>query len=244
MKHSLFISDLHLDESQPEITHTFLIFLKKTACFAENLYILGDLFESWVGDDCQTPWLNEIKFALHKLSKTTQIFFIHGNRDFLLGNHFANEVNMTLLPDPYITQLYGQKMILTHGDQLCTQDLSYQRFRHFTQKKWVRKGFLALPLSLRQYIASTARKKSKHHQKNIQDNIMDITPSAAEELLMTTQTNYLIHGHTHRPNIHQHGTAQRIVLGAWDQSAQILTFNADGSYHLGTIPNAVEEPAC
>lgn len=215
-----FIADLHLAQNRPDITACFLTFIENEAIKAEKLYILGDLFEVWFGDDYQTDFSNTIATSLKKLSMSgTQIYFIHGNRDFILGKRYAEQAGMTLLPEKYLIDLYGEKTLIMHGDTLCTMDIDYQKFRK-KSRTWWWLGFITnLPLWVRKRIAENYRKKSKAAQQYKSLDIMDVTPSEVVKDLVSYQCQLIIHGHTHRPNIHQlqaNGkTASRIVLGDW-----------------------------
>jgi len=218
----LFISDLHLSEQRPDLTQAFLHFLRIEAVKANKLFILGDLFEFWIGDDEQSPLQQKISQALRDLNEVgCQIFFIHGNRDFMIGYRFANESGCTLLPEIYQTTVAGQQSLLLHGDLLCTEDRDYQRFRKITQWKWLRWIFLKLPLSRRIRIAEKIRRGSKAGKQQKSQQIMDVTPSAVESMFNRYQIAIMIHGHTHRPATHDVSlpnmqTGQRIVLGDWD----------------------------
>lgn len=215
-----FIADLHLTESRPDITDCFLSFLAQDATSAEVLYILGDLFETWVGDDDDSPYLETIAQALTKLSETgTKIYFIHGNRDFLLGNRFAKKANMTLLPEIDTIDLYEQRVVIMHGDTLCTRDVDYQAFRKKSRSWWWQAIIKSLPLFVRKKIAANYRKKSAAATSIKTQEIMDVTESEVVKCLEHFQSQLLIHGHTHRPAIHDlianNAKAQRIVLGDW-----------------------------
>lgn len=218
----LFISDLHLSEQRPDLTQAFLHFLKTEAITAKKLFILGDLFEFWIGDDEQSPLQQSVSQALSTLKESgCQTFFIHGNRDFMIGHRFAKESGCDLLPEIYQIRVAGQQALLLHGDLLCTDDHDYQRFRKITQWKWLRWLFLALPLSRRIRIAEKIRRGSKAGKQQKSQQIMDVTPSAVESMFHQYQITMMIHGHTHRPAIHEislpnQQTGQRVVLGDWD----------------------------
>ena len=222
---SYFIADLHLAENRPDITACFLSFLENDAVKAEQLYILGDLFEVWFGDDYKTKLTESVIDAIKILSNTdTKVYFIHGNRDFLLGKNYAKQADMILLPEKHLIELYGEKILLMHGDTLCTRDIDYQKFRK-KSRSWWWQGFMTnLPLWLRKRIADNYRKKSKQAQQMKSLDIMDVTESEVVKDLEEYNCQLMIHGHTHRPNIHElianHNPAQRIVLGDWyDQGA-------------------------
>ncbi|MCJ8295861.1 MAG: UDP-2,3-diacylglucosamine diphosphatase [Colwellia sp.] len=215
-----FIADLHLSENRPDITACFLRFLKDDAIEAEKLYILGDLFEAWVGDDDDSPYLKTIADALTKLSQRgTKIYFIHGNRDFLLGKSYAKKANMQLLPEIDTIELYGQTVVIMHGDTLCTRDINYQVFRKKSRSWWWQTAVKSLPLFIRKKMAANYRKKSAAATAMKSQEIMDVTESEVITCLGQYQSQLLIHGHTHRPAVHEikanNESAQRIVLGDW-----------------------------
>ena len=215
-----FIADLHLCENRPDITACFLRFLKDDAIEAEKLYILGDLFEAWVGDDDDSPYLKTIADALTKLSQIgTKIYFIHGNRDFLLGKSYAKKAKMQLLPEIETIELYGQTVVIMHGDTLCTRDINYQVFRTKSRSWWWQTAVKSLPLFIRKKMAANYRKQSAAATAVKSQEIMDVTESEVVTCLEQYQSQLLIHGHTHRPAVHEimaNGeNAQRIVLGDW-----------------------------
>lgn len=228
-----FIADLHLAENRPDITACFLAFLANQAKQAQALYILGDLFEYWIGDDDDNPLTAEISAALLTLSKTgTQLFFIQGNRDFLLGHKYAKKSGMVLLPDVQKVRLYDQDFIIMHGDTLCTHDVDYQAFRKKSRTWWWQFMIKSLPLFVRKKIAQNYRDKSAKATAMKSQDIMDVTPGEVINVLEAYQTQVLIHGHTHRPNIHNieanNQPAQRIVLGDWYEQGSYLTITPEG----------------
>ena len=215
-----FIADLHLSENRPDISACFLSFLESNALEAEKLYILGDLFEAWVGDDDDSTFLKTIADALTKLSQSgTSIYYIHGNRDFLLGKRYAKQARMQLLPEVDTIDLYGQHVVIMHGDTLCTRDIDYQVFRKKSRSWWWQIIVKSLPLFIRKKIAANYRKKSTAATAIKSQDIMDVTDSEVIQCLETYKSQLLIHGHTHRPAIHEvsanGANAQRIVLGDW-----------------------------
>ncbi|MEY8198323.1 MAG: UDP-2,3-diacylglucosamine diphosphatase [Colwellia sp.] len=215
-----FIADLHLSENRPDISACFLSFLESNALEAEKLYILGDLFEAWVGDDDDSTFLKTIADALTKLSQSgTSIYYIHGNRDFLLGKRYAKQARMQLLPEVDTIDLYGQHVVIMHGDTLCTRDIDYQVFRKKSRSWWWQIIVKSLPLFIRKKIAANYRKKSTAATAIKSQDIMDVTDSEVIQCLETYKSQLLIHGHTHRPAIHEVSAngenAQRIVLGDW-----------------------------
>ena len=230
---TLFIADLHLSEQEPAITAGFLRFLAGEARRADALYILGDLFEAWIGDDDPQPLHAEIAAALKALSASgVPCYFIRGNRDFLLGRRFARASGMTLLPEEQVLDLYGRRVLIMHGDTLCTDDEGYQRFRKKVRNPLIQKIFLALPLRLRLKIAGKMRADSQQANQQKSLAIMDVNPQAVTAAMQRHQVRWLIHGHTHRPAIHTlallGGDAHRAVLGAWHQEGSMVAVNAHG----------------
>ena len=216
-----FISDLHLQEDRPDITQAFLGFLEETASKAEKLYILGDLFEAWIGDDDQNNFISEIREALLVTNKTTEIFIMHGNRDFLIGPEFASSSGMKLLNDPSTEEMFGNAVLLMHGDLLCIEDVDYQSFRKATRDPKWQEEFLSKPLKERKEIAKDLRDISKKATGEKKEDIMDVAPSEVVKTMQESSVDLLIHGDTHRPNTHKievnNKPARRIVLGDWDQ---------------------------
>ena len=228
---TLFISDLHLDGSRPDITEQFLNFLEGEARQAGSLYILGDFFEVWIGDDDDDPHHARVMDGLRKLTAAgVPAFFMHGNRDFLIGKRFAERTGVQLLPDPKVVDLGGSPTLLMHGDTLCTDDLQYQRARRFMRNPLVQGIYLALPLSLRRRIAAYARAKSRADTAGKAGEIMDVNRRTVESVMLQYGVRRLIHGHTHRPAIHRFKAAggkgmERIVLGDWYDQSSILRWN-------------------
>lgn len=237
---TLFISDLHLDPARPAITELFLRFLQEQAPGADALYILGDLFEAWIGDDTPSPAADAVATALRALSDDgVPLFFIAGNRDFLLGEDYARRAGLRILPDPSVIDLYGRPTLLLHGDLLCTDDTAYQAFRAQTRDPAFIAQFLAQPLAARIAFAQQARAASQARQSELKhdDSVQfeTITDVAATEVAATFQRygiDRMIHGHTHRPAIHtlDVGTLSctRVVLGDWYQQGSVLYADADG----------------
>jgi UDP-2,3-diacylglucosamine hydrolase len=201
---TLFISDLHLCASRPRINETFFRFLKETASTAEALFILGDLFEYWIGDDDIDDGLNgQVVKALAGLAESgTTTFFMHGNRDFLIGERFARAARLTLLPDPTLIDLYGSRTLLMHGDTLCTGDADYQRFREMVRNPQWQSAFLTRPLEERRAEVTDLRKKSELAKQTKSPEIMDVSAFAVENAFRKYTCPALIHGHTHRPARH------------------------------------------
>ena len=217
---TLFIADLHLCAEEPAIIAGFLRFLAGEARKADALYILGDLFEAWIGDDDPNPLHRQMAAAIKAVSDSgVPCYFIHGNRDFLLGKRFARESGMTLLPEEKVLELYGRRVLIMHGDTLCTDDAGYQAFRAKVHKPWLQTLFLALPLFVRKRIAARMRANSKEANSSKSLAIMDVNQNAVVSAMEKHQVQWLIHGHTHRPAVHElianQQPAFRVVLGAW-----------------------------
>ena len=226
----LFISDLHLSPDHPRLVRGFLALLNEYQHKNTQLYVLGDWFNAWIGDDYTAPWLDEIVNALKKFSDAgNQIYFQVGNRDFALGQKFLNKFNGILLPDVYTLEINHQKFRLEHGDALCTDDVAYQRFRKVIRNP-ILLGFLkCTPLSFRQKLANGFRKKSSETKQLKSYDIMDVNSQAVESVI--EQVDYLIHGHTHRPEIHQLQNKQRIVLGDWRADAAWILEIDEQNHH-------------
>ena len=226
-----FISDLHLSESHPKITALFLQFIQQNAPLAEAVYILGDLFDFWIGDDEQSPLIDEVKQAIRTLTASgVKCYFICGNRDFLIGKRSARETGMEILPDYQLLDLYGKKTLLCHGDTLCIDDVRYQQFRRKVHQKWRQKLFLCLPLFIRLNIANKIRAKSQKDKQSKSFEIMDVNPQFTAQKVAEFGVERLIHGHTHREHIHQEQSFTRIVLGDWrDNYASILAVDETGA---------------
>lgn len=231
---TLFIADLHLSEQEPAITAGFLRFLQREAYQADALYILGDFFEYWIGDDDPQPLHREIASALHALTNSgVPCYFIHGNRDFLIGKRFAQECGMTLLPQEKRLSLYGHPILIMHGDTLCTDDVDYQRYRRKVNNPFIQKLFSWLPLRTRLNIAAKMRDRSQMTNDGKSEAIMDVNQQAVIEALERNQAEWLIHGHTHRPAIHNvdmpNGKqAKRAVLGAWHYQGSMISVTPEG----------------
>ncbi|MDT0594569.1 UDP-2,3-diacylglucosamine diphosphatase [Glaciecola petra] len=226
MPHTLFISDLHLSAERPDIAQCFFTFMQNEAPLAESLYILGDLFEYWIGDDDKTPFSESIAQSISRVAETTPVFFIHGNRDFAIRDSFAKRCNMTLLPEQFVIDLYGRRTLLSHGDELCTRDLAYMKFRKKSRGWWWPRLMLALPLKVRKYLAQKGRKVSQNNQLHLTEEIMDVTPSEVVKAMEHHNAELFIHGHTHRPNTHElrinNKEVKRIVLGDWYSQGSVL----------------------
>lgn len=229
---TLFIADLHLQTEEPAITAGFLRFLHGEARQADALYILGDLFEAWIGDDDPNPLHREMAAAMKSLVDSgVPCFFIHGNRDFLIGKRFARESGMQLLPEEQVLTLYGRRVLIMHGDTLCTDDPGYLAFRAKVHTPWIQTLFLALPLFIRRRIALKMRNDSKAANSSKSMEIMDVNPRAVVEVMEKHRVQWLIHGHTHRPDIHRlvanGAQAHRVVLGAWHTQGSMVKVTAE-----------------
>ena len=232
---TLFVSDLHLDPERPAITELFGRFLDGEARDADALYILGDLFEAWVGDDDPSEAGTFVAARLKALADAgVPTYFIRGNRDFLLGDAYAKRAGMTILPDPAVILLQGEPTLILHGDLLCSDDTAYQQFRTQTRDPRWQAQFLAQPLAARLAFAAQARAASKARYGELQasgqsETITDVSPATVREWFARYGIRRMIHGHTHRPAIHDEGGgATRIVLGDWYEQGSVLRASEDG----------------
>ena len=240
---TLFISDLHLDGAHPQITDQFLRFLVEEAKHAKALYILGDLFEAWIGDDDPDPDKRRAIRALRDLTSTgVPCYLIHGNRDFLIGKRFCEETGVRLLEDGTVVNLYGRRVLLLHGDSLCTDDAAYQRLRRIVRNPLVQFTMRRLSLRQRQKLAARMRAGSKAHIESMDraaPEIMDVNAAEVVATFSRYDVDCIVHGHTHRPAIHEvplNGkTATRIVLGDWYEQGSVLRWDERG-YALDALP--------
>jgi UDP-2,3-diacylglucosamine hydrolase len=237
---TLFISDLHLEADRPEIGEQFFNFLGGEAREAEALYILGDFFEAWVGDDDPDEYYASIKKALRALvDHGVPVYFMHGNRDFMIGEKFASETGVTILPDPCPAEFYGKQVLLSHGDALCIDDIEYQKVRAMTRNPEWQAAILAKPLEERLAIAAHARAQSLARNVASDDEIMDVNANEVVRIISEHGVDILLHGHTHRPAIHEVAVddriARRIVLGDWYEQGSVLRWDEDGPV-LSAIP--------
>ncbi|WP_373184916.1 UDP-2,3-diacylglucosamine diphosphatase [Halopseudomonas sp.] len=236
----LFISDLHLQPERPDITRAFLYCLNTHARQVDELYILGDFFEVWLGDDEQSPLASEVITALAELSAAgTRIYLMHGNRDFLLGKRFCRAAGCTLLPDPTVVKLNGERVLLMHGDSLCTDDLAYMKMRRLLRNPLSLFILRSLSLNQRRKIGRKLRNESREQTRQKPGDITDVNLGQVAETMREHNVRTLIHGHTHRPAIHQlvidSEPAQRIVLGDWDCDGWLLEVDEQG-YRLESFP--------
>lgn len=220
---TLFISDLHLQARHPAMAHGFIHFLQHQAVNAEALYILGDFFEFWIGDDFQTEFETHIMQALKQLTEQgTPVYFMHGNRDFLIGDTFAAETGVTLLSDPTVIDLYGTRTLLMHGDSLCTADTGYMQFRQMVRNPAWQQQILSKSVEERLTLAQSIRQESQQGNSMKADDIMDVTPEEVVNVMAQHHVQQLIHGHTHRPAVHDlvvnQAPAKRWVLGDWSDT--------------------------
>jgi len=229
----LLISDLHLEEERPDITRAFLSLLEGRARTAEALYILGDFFEAWIGDDAMSPFQRSICEALRALSDSgTKIFLMHGNRDFMIGKAFCKAAGCTLLNDPSVVNLNGEPVLLMHGDSLCTRDEAYMRMRRYLRNPLTLWILRHLPLTTRHKLARKLRSESRAQTRMKANDIVDVTPEEVPRVMTEFGVRTLIHGHTHRPAIHKlmigDDAAKRIVLGDWDRQGWALQVDEHG----------------
>jgi UDP-2,3-diacylglucosamine hydrolase len=234
---TLFISDLHLDAEKPHLTEIFLVFIRDQAGEANALYLLGDIFEVWVGDDDDAELVTTVADELRTAAGTgLKIYFMHGNRDFLVGKAFAERAGVHLIEDPTVTNIEGVRTILAHGDRYCTDDLAYQAFRLKSRDPEWQAKILRLPLFMRRLIAWYGRRKSKagHRAKAAAGMISDVVEREIVAEFERQGATRMIHGHTHRPAVHVHrtqlGPAERIVLSDWREFGEALMVRDDGTY--------------
>ena len=230
---TLFISDLHLEPARPEIGEQFLAFLAGPAREADALYILGDLFEAWIGDDDPNPYYAQMKSAIRALSDSgVPVFFMHGNRDFMIGERFAAEAGVTLLDDPHPIELHGENVLLSHGDALCTDDVEYQKVRAMTRNPDWQAMMLSKSIEERIAFAMQAREQSLARGESMTEEIADVNQGAVEQAIRDSGADILLHGHTHRPAVHPFHVdgrpVHRIVLGDWYEQGSMVEWDDDG----------------
>ena len=233
MTYSLLISDLHLDPARPEHLAALETLLDNHAGKADRLYVLGDLFEAWIGDDDDSPFNRQAIDAFRRFSDAgSELFFMHGNRDFLLGDKFADDCGGVLLDEGTVADLYGTRALLMHGDSLCTEDHAYQQFRAMARDPQWQQGMLTKPLEERRALAQGMRMQSQGNNANKPENIMDVTPAEVVRVMEDAGVRHLIHGHTHRPAVHdvalKDGTGTRWVLGDWGELGWWIVADSDG----------------
>jgi len=237
MLEAVFISDLHLHPNEPLITERFNQFVDWALLNTKNVYILGDFFHAWPGDDALDAWSLSIVQQLKKLSQAgLSVFFMHGNRDFLIGTKLIRQAGMTLLNEPTIIQLANMPVLLVHGDRYCLLDKSHQRFRRFTRNKWFSRLFLRLPFNFRNRLVAGVREFSQANRKK-EMTVMDVVPEAMLAHMETNKVMTLIHGHTHKPGLTQYdfknAVYKQYILSDWDESPQLLCYhNTKGLYYI------------
>ena len=221
-----FISDLHLDPSRPRHVEAFRRLLERIPD-GDELFVLGDLFEVWIGDDDDEPFARSIVTALQAATQRLAIAIQHGNRDFLLGEHFSAQAGVALLADPTVIERFDKRLLLSHGDAWCTKDADYQRLRTWLRSPTWCTETLAKTLTERRTMARTMRSQSRAANANKAENIMDVTEDVVIDAAHRHHADAVVHGHTHRPAIHRVGTT-RYVLGDWDRCGWTLTLDAGG----------------
>ena len=223
-----FISDIHLSENNPHLTNAFKVFLNESKEACTHLFILGDLFEIWIGDDDDNSFIQDIKKTLIDFTLDgPETFLMHGNRDFLIGETFANEVGISMLSDPHTLDINGMKVILSHGDFLCTDDSEYIEFRNKVRSETWQKDFLSKSIDERNEIANSLRSDSKDATSEKPLEITDANLETVNNFIQENKPDIFIHGHTHRPKIHQYDEAKRIVLGDWNKVGWFISINGN-----------------
>jgi UDP-2,3-diacylglucosamine hydrolase len=234
---TLLISDLHLDPSRPAVTRAFLDLLEQQAPTADALYILGDFFEVWIGDDDDAPLNQTVIASLKKLTSSgTPVYIMHGNRDFLIGSLFCQQSGCQLISDPTVANLYGQPVLLIHGDTLCIDDIKYMEFRTLCRSEPWQTALFSHSVAERRQLAKQMRADSQNANSNKAEDIMDVNQNEVIRMFEQHNVELMIHGHTHRPTIHDHiankNKVQRVVLGDWHESAWIIRYQSDNSFQL------------
>lgn len=229
---TLFVSDVHLSPQRPAIVSAFVEFVTRAAQNADAVYILGDLFDEWLGDDDDRPPHLDVQQALGELTGAgVPVAVVHGNHDFLLGSEFEERTGCRLIPESEIVDVYGTPALLMHGDSLCTRDLDYQSYRRMTRDPRVQQQFLSLPLPARVAKAASLRHQSREISRLKPEDIMDVAPEAVQQTMREHRVRHLVHGHTHRPAIHELEVdgedARRMVLGDWYEVGSVLVWNQE-----------------
>lgn len=234
---AVFISDLHLHPNDEAIQHRFEAFIAWAKTSVQHVYILGDFFHSWAGDDALDQWSEAIALQLHGLvDQGIKLFYMHGNRDFLLGDDFAARAGWTVLHEPTTIKLGNEQLLLAHGDRYCTKDKAHQRFRRLTRNKWFPRLFLRLPLNVRNKLVNKARAISKQGYATKSEQ-MDVVHKAVVQHMVRHKVHTLIHGHTHQPSVtryeYKKQQLKRYVLSDWDDTPRILCYhNTIGLYFI------------
>jgi len=237
---SWFASDLHLDPSTPQIADRFKRFLAGPAREARSVFLLGDLFEAWIGDDDPEPAHREVVAAIAALAAAgTLVYVMRGNRDFMMGERFCADAGAILLDDPAILAVGGERVMLSHGDGLCVDDRAYQKLRALVRDPSLREGFARLPIEARRRLASEAREGSREHLANASAYITDVNQPAVDAVMRDAEVPLMIHGHTHRPGVHRFESdgveRTRVVLGAWHDEAHVVRWD-DAGWQLLPCP--------
>lgn len=237
---SWFASDLHLDPSTPQIADRFKRFLAGPAREARSLFLLGDLFEAWIGDDDPEPAHREVVAAIAALAAAgTLVYVMRGNRDFMIGERFCADAGAMLIDDPVILDVDGERVMLSHGDGLCVDDRAYQKLRALVRDPSLREGFARLPIEARRRLASEAREGSREHLANASAYITDVNQPAVDAVMRDADVPLMIHGHTHRPGVHRFESdgveRTRVVLGAWHDEAHVVRWD-DAGWQLLPCP--------
>lgn len=226
---TIFISDLHLDKTRPNVINYFIKFIENQSVTMDNLYILGDFVESWVGDDDPADGISDAFELLKSISKTTKIYFMHGNRDFMISSKICDKYGMELIEDPTIVNLYNKRILLMHGDTLCVDDIKYQEFRQLVRNKSWQLQMMEKPLEERLMIADALRNKSMDETTHKNEFIMDVNEEEVKKCFRDSGAEIIIHGHTHRPMIHEvkigNRKYKRVVLGDWGSKSHVIILN-------------------
>ena len=233
---AVFISDLHLDESRIDLLHRFEQLCVDESRRVDAIYILGDLFEIWIGDDDESAVADRVKDTIRTASQSAQVFLVHGNRDFLIGESFADDCGARLLADPIVVEIDDRQVLIAHGDQYCTGDIAYQQMRNLFRSDDWQQHFLSQPIEERRQFAQSLRAKSAEEQQNKPENITDVTLESVRAAMDEFGCNTLIHGHVHRPGVHtDEDGRRRFVLGAWDKCGWLVRVDDEMSLECFSI---------